>query len=1078
MVRPFSPSVNIARDAEQELSYLPTPNAQTVFGQLVNNYLSGIHCFNIVGAYGTGKSAFLWAFQQTLNKQHTYFHTEVGFKGVKGLRFEHFVGQYASLKQTLAQHFVDAGATADTPTATIIAALDEEYRTLAKKKFALVLVVDEFGKFLEYAAKENPEEELYFIQELAEYINDSRKDILLLTTVHQDVSAYAVGLTRAQRQEWEKVKGRLKELTFNEPVEQLLFLAAQQLGTMHQPTTPAPAANGRLFEVIAQAQAFPLRDYFTPEMQQQLWPMDLLSAAVLVQALQRYGQNERSLFTFLRSNDYLGLQQHVVRGTYYSVSRVYDYLSFHFYSLLTSRYNPHFSQWAIIRATLEQLEKYISDPAELDMASQLVKTVGLLSVFAPAGAEISAEFLDAYIQLGSAGPAVAPILKVLQQQKLIRLVPHKNSYILFEGTDLDIELAIDEAGNLIEQVTDVAARLREFFNFPYIAAKQLSFEKGTPRIFEVRMTDDVLLEEPKGEVDGFVNLIFSDTITLEKLRQTVGNRQDAVLYGIYERSGEIKKLIREIDKVRKVREENLNDKVAKRELNGILDHQEALLRYYVIDSLYAQDGAITWFTNGPAPLNFKGRRAFNRCLSVIADQVYPATPNYRSELVNKTRLSSPILTARKNFMRALFESWQHPDLDFPANNFPPEKTIYLSLLKKTGIHQVVNGEYALVTPTDASFQALWQVSEEFLLRSQEGPLKISELMQTLLRKPLKLKQGFVDFWVPLFLFMKRHEFALYGEQGKYIPELRLEVVDLFTKSPALYTVKAFALLPEKLALFNDYRELLQLGVTDRVSNEAFIESIKPFLTFYKQLPAYAQRTRNLPVATQRLRESIVTAKDPEAAFFEKFPGALGFNLPELQRDAAARERYVKTLQDNIARLRQAYPALLSRLDSFISSQVVGRTVEFEHYKRRLQDRFKGLEKHRVPADLRVFQDRITSKLDDRESWLNSLANCLLGKSLNNFDDADERSFQDKFQQQLHELDNLGEMSKANPDAEAEDIFRLGISTFGKKEQTRIIRRPKQVSAADVVVENEIRALLGNDKARSLAILARLLQEQL
>jgi hypothetical protein len=53
MAKQFSPSVNIVRDEAQELSYHPTPNAQTVFGQLVNNYLSGIHCFNIVGAYGT-----------------------------------------------------------------------------------------------------------------------------------------------------------------------------------------------------------------------------------------------------------------------------------------------------------------------------------------------------------------------------------------------------------------------------------------------------------------------------------------------------------------------------------------------------------------------------------------------------------------------------------------------------------------------------------------------------------------------------------------------------------------------------------------------------------------------------------------------------------------------------------------------------------------------------------------------------------------------------------------------------------------------------------------------------------------
>jgi hypothetical protein len=1077
MARPFSPSVNIVRDAEQELSYLPTRNAQTVFAQLANNYLSGIHCFNIVGAYGTGKSAFLWAFQQTLTKQHSYFHTEVAFTKVKSVRFEHFVGQYASLKETFARHFV-AGGTAETSSADILKGLGQEYQALAKKKFALVLVIDEFGKFLEYAAKENPEEELYFIQELAEYINDAGKELLLLTTVHQDVSSYANGLSRPQRQEWEKVKGRLKELTFNEPVEQLLLLAAQQLAGSTQLTKPDPKANQQLFNAIAQAQAFPLRDYFTPEMQQQLWPMDLLSAAVLVQALQRYGQNERSLFSFLRSNDYLGIEQHAATGTYYGISRVYDYLSFHFYSLLTSRYNPHFAQWAIIRSTLDQLEKHFGDPAELKAAEQLVKTIGLLSIFAPAGAEISEAFLEVYAQTNLGLSTAQPVLRTLSQHKLVRLVPHKNSFILFEGTDLDIELAIDEAGSLVEQVTDVATRLREFFTFPYLAAKQISFEVGTPRIFEVRMTNDVLLEEPQGEVDGFVNLIFSDTIDEKQLRLAVGKRHEAVLYGIYRRSGEIKRLIREIDKVRKVRDENLNDKVAKRELNSILSHQEALLRHFVLDSLYSGDGHITWFFNGEAPVEFKGRRAFNRCLSGIAAEVYTATPVYRSELVNRTKLSVPIATARKNFMRALFENWQQPDLNFPDKNYPPEKTIYLSLLKETGIHQIVSGEYTLGQPDDSSFQVLWRTCEDFLARSQEAPLKVAELMQTLLRKPLKLKQGFVDFWVPLFLFTKRHEFAFYGEQGKYIPEMRVEVVDLFTKSPGQYAVKAFELLPEKLALFNEYREILQLTPSEQLSNASFIESIKPFLTFYKQLPAYAQRTRNLPATAQRLRETIVTARDPETAFFEKFPGALGFNLPELQRDAETRERYVRALQDNIARLRQAYPALLLRLDEFISSQVVGQAVDFEHYKRRLQERFKGLEPHRVPSELRVFQERIMSKLNDRESWLNSMANCLLSKSLTSFEDADERIFQDRFQDRIHELDNLCKLSEASLDSDTEDIFQIGISAFGKREQTRIIRRPKQLSPEDVDAETQIRQLLGKDKARSLAILARLLQEQL
>ncbi len=636
MAKPFSPSVNIVRDAAQPLNYLPTPNAQLVYRQLAGNYRTGTHCFNIVGAYGTGKSAFLWAFGQTLTGQHAYFTAEGDPLAGRPVRFEQFVGQYMSLREAFARRFVPNGSAA-TASAEILAGIEAHYHAHAPG--VLVLVVDEFGKYLEHAARENPEQELYFIQELAEFANDATKDVLLLTTAHQDVSAYAVGLSRPQRLEWEKVKGRLKELTFNEPVEQLLALAAGQ------PTAPNPATNERLLAAIARAQVFPLRDYFTAEMQRRLWPLDMLAAAVLVQALQRYGQNERSLFTFLRAGDYLGLEQCAKAGTYYSVSRVYDYLSYHYYALLTSRFNPNFAQWAIIRDSLDRLSKHFEEPADLDAARQLVKTIGLLTIFAPAGAEISAEFLAVYAQTSLGVPAVPHALRVLQTQQIVRFVAHKNSYILFEGTALDIELAIDEAGTLVEQVTDVATRLSGFFDFPYIPAKQVSFEVGTPRIFEVRMTDHVLLDEPEGEVDGFINLIFSDTITEESLRRAVGERRTATLYGIYRRAGEIKRLIREIDKVAKVREQNLNDRVAKRELDGILEHQEALLRHYVLDSLYEPDGNITWFFNGQASTTFAGRRAFNRCLSAIAREVYAATPAYRSELVNRTNLSVPILTA-------------------------------------------------------------------------------------------------------------------------------------------------------------------------------------------------------------------------------------------------------------------------------------------------------------------------------------------------------------------------------------------------------------------------------------------------
>src|SRR5690606_17223629 len=96
-------------------------------------------------------------------------------------------------------------------------------------KIGQLIVVDEFGKFLEYAAKESPEEELYFIQQLAEFANTPELPVLFITTLHQPFEDYALSLDKTQRNEWDKVKGRLTEVSFNEPVEQLLFLASERI---------------------------------------------------------------------------------------------------------------------------------------------------------------------------------------------------------------------------------------------------------------------------------------------------------------------------------------------------------------------------------------------------------------------------------------------------------------------------------------------------------------------------------------------------------------------------------------------------------------------------------------------------------------------------------------------------------------------------------------------------------------------------------------------------------------------------------------------------------------------------------
>src|SRR5690606_886876 len=290
-----------------------------------------------------------------------------------------------------------------------------------------------------------PENELYFIQQLAEFCNNPKHNIVLITTVHQSIESYAYSLSAVQRQEWTKVKGRFREITFNEPVEQLLYLASEYVAKNFENKTSTKAIE-KCLKLATETKAFNLNRDFLYEIASKLYPLDILSANILTLSLQRYGQNERSLFSFLESTDHTGLSKFNKReNPFYNLSCVYDYLNFNFYSFLTSKYNPDFSAWSSIRSSLEDVERAFD--SNINEYTKAVKTIGLLNIFSASGAILDETFLSNYLVLTCGVVDASSIIDNLEKKRIIRFRSHSKRYILFEGTDLDIQTALIEAGN-------------------------------------------------------------------------------------------------------------------------------------------------------------------------------------------------------------------------------------------------------------------------------------------------------------------------------------------------------------------------------------------------------------------------------------------------------------------------------------------------------------------------------------------------------------------------------------------------------------------------------------------------------
>lgn len=1070
----FTTSVNIIRDSHREINYIPTPNANRAVNQISNDFKKGIRSFNIIGSYGTGKSSFLWAYQQTVEEKKRFFN--IGLINNPSFEIINFIGEYKSITNVFAEHFeVKAKRT---ETENILSEIFNRYYDLGKKNPLLIIVIDEFGKFLEYAAQNSPEKELYFIQQLAEFANNSEYNILLVTTMHQNFDAYAFSLTSSQKQEWTKVKGRFKEITFNEPVEQLLFLAAEHLNKKSIASSNDKTVK-KVLELTLKTKAFNTNTDYLTEIAERLYPLDMLAASIITVSLQRYGQNERSLFSFLEATDYTGLNslEWKKQNPYYNIACVYDYLVFNFYSFINSRFNPDFAAWSAIKNTLEQAERVFEN--NIVNYAKIIKAIGLLNITAATGALLDKPFLVNYSKLCLGINNAESLIEELEKRKIILFRTYSKKYVLFEGTDLDIQSALIDAGNRLSEISDVPTLLNKNYQLPLVFAKQFSYTSGSPRFFEYKISDYPIDIAPTGEIDGFINLIFSDKFLINEVKKKSTDQNEAILYGVYKNSKSIKDLLFEIEKTKQViqEQERANDKIAIRELTIIMQHQQNLLNHKILNSFYSKSKEIVWVYHGEIK-EVSSKKEFNKLLSQICEQVYSEAPKFFNELVNKHKISSSIHTAKKNYLRALVNNWSQPDLGFEKTKFPPEKTIYLSLIKENGI-ELYSDEINFTTTVSkkSSFKNLWNTSEKFLDSAKASRRKICELSEMLSRRPFKLKQGFIDFWIPTFLFIKRNDFALFGEGG-YIPILNDENLELLIKYPEDFEIKTFDIEGVKLDIFNSYRVFLNQDSKKNITNNTFIETIKPFLTFYRGLPEYSKITKRLKPETIAIREAIANSKDPEQSFFEAFPAALGYSTDKLVKSKSELRSYINKLQDSIRELRTCIDSLNNRFEDFIITEFFGEQLTFEEYKNKLQQRFEKLRTHLLLPYQKTFVLRLNSSLDEKKPWLNSLAQSVIGKTLDNIKDEEEILLYDKFKSLILELDSLTTISKGDLDEEKEEVFGLEINSFVEGVSKKLVRLPKSKKNEINAIEIEVRKMLSKDKAMNIAALANILKDLL
>ncbi len=1073
MAKTFSLSANIENGFAEGMQYLVTPNAQNAIHNIVNDFRSGIHSFTIIGSYGTGKSSFLLALEADLKQtgKQKYLLDAKNLSAAKSFEIMNIVGDYAEMSTLLSKALNVEGNNT-----SILDSLKNYYTQCQKKGKFLLIVVDEFGKVLEHAAKNNPEKELYFLQKLSELVNVPTRQIMLLTTLHQNFGAYAKGLTEEQANEWTKVKGRFKEITFVEPVEQLLYLASAQL---KEERKAYKTENIKPLYELAKETRYVSKD-FPLEIAQQLYPLDLFSAYSITTAIQRYGQNERSLFTFLaaKGSNSISEFEPSERMTY-NLQKVYDYVLYNFYSYLKDA-NADSMSWSTIQVSIERVEgQNWSDNEEMLRAEKLVKVIGMLNLFGTAGFKLTERNLTDYAREAMGIDNAKEIIQKLTAKKIIRYAAYKERLMLFEGTDVDLEAEIREAGMMVSRPVTFVDELNVFFNRRISPVKAHFYQKGTPRFFDYMIREEPIDVVPTGDTDGYIELIFStQKKALEEIKKFSAETDHALIFAFFTNTEDIIDHLYNIKKYLYLLERVLdkNDRVAVTEIQKLKEYEETLLNKAISDNLFSYKNRVIWVFGGKQQ-KVESHRDFNQLLSKVCDKVYCKTPVMVNELFNRHKLSGTITAARKSYLTYLTEHYSEEGMGFPEDKFPPEKTIYASLLLNTGLHQ--NGDFN-DKPTNKGFMPLWDACEEFLQSSENKARKISELIKILSAQPYKLKQGFLEFWIPTYLFIKRQDFALYdASKGAFMPNVNMEFFDLLQKHPSDFEIKKFAVDGVKLGFFNQYRRFINLGEEFNITNSSFIETIKPFLSFYVRLDEYSKHTRKFDhESTMRFRDVLAKAKDPEKAFFEDLPEALGFTQEKLKQEEFINE-YGKIIQRAIRELRSCYSKLIDRIESRLVEEFGLESYDYSEYVTEVRSRLAHVKSYLLTDKQREFYHHVMTEYDNRTQWYQSICYTILEQRLDTLKDEQEDKLVDDLVYLFRECEKYADISQKVNDSEKNEAYSFDMVTnkgTNVRTQTYILPEKDKHKAEDL--EKKINKLLSGDTNIDVCTLLSILNKKM
>lgn len=872
----FQRSVQITTDMQDfdvVNGFVCPESCKNLLSQMSLEILSGQCAFTWTGSYGSGKSSLAILLNALLSPNDKDLYDiatkKIGQKltkdihkaftqGNNGRIVVPVLGRPEDVRETLIQ-----ALTADCPELSDESSSEDiiqSLQQLSKKKDGVLLIVDEMGKFLDGAARNNAD--VYLFQQLAETANRSEGRIIIIGILHQSFNEYSRSLTAKLRDEWRKIQGRYTDLAVNVAGEEQLMLIEK---TIKAPKTEVTA---KISTSVSKTIAYNknIDESSVGKTLKNTFPLHPITSCLIGPiSKRRFGQNQRSLFAFLTSAEVGGFKDFINNNDYdektlFSPDRLYDYLRFNLEpSIMVS---PDSSQWISGGNAIKRCDANGGDLHHMN----ILKAIILLNMFVEqSGINAKKDILLTLLPKND----LDKVLKDLMQWSIVIYKKHQNSFSIYEGSDFDIDGALGEARS---KITDIdLAEISSIANLRPVLAKRHYHETGSMRWFDVKigLSDDLenVFKAPLSKgASGcmFVILDINQKANISQIQKQIKELPHPVIFTLAEQTEDIIEYGTELQTYKWILDHKVElsgDKVARNEINERISNLRHIVENTITDSIHN----VSWHTQSKT-FHEITQRGLNSLLSdICSNDLYPYSLRLKSELVNREKPSASANTALNKLIKTMIIEDGEPHL--ALEGFSAEMGLYKIFLEKTGLYCDIGEDFwEFSEPQDNQYglKNLWSITDAFL-KKRSGTTTVEDIFHLWNKPPYGVKQGLSILLLVAYLKTREDSVVTYLETI-YRPSIDDLFIDILLKNPKKTAVQWVEVTDQK----SDFLQAVNVAVKNVVPTANVgspLDTAREIVRLFDSLNQWITRTKLLSEKSIKLREIIKKANDPNKLLF-------------------------------------------------------------------------------------------------------------------------------------------------------------------------------------------------------------------